>query len=576
MEHMWDPFWWDMAGRDIIDQRHIFDRFSGEEQKGKLRAVLREFPRKGGRILDKAARGGFVDAVVALLDLGVVPIGNGGVYRDEDDDAGEPGEGEAGIERESDDGEEDKEENEEFAPLHSAAFEGHLECVKILVENGNLDVDAKDDLGTTPLLNAARQGHISIVQWLLEQGADATFKSKSKVSIQQAAAMSGNPEVLRLVLDDQKSVDAGMKLGDDIMGFATHSGKIEMVEFVLGRAGFPKDDDDDVEGKKWKGERLTEEQRAAIEGNLWRSIESASLDSVQLLLSYLTQHNEDGSFQYYPIKDNAHRIATFNATEDAMSKDNPEVFELVWESFLSPPASILDAQPEARALQQEWLHRRLISAAGPGALKVATLIIEKYKANPNHISIKYHTTPLFIAAAQGHVELLRYLLENHDPDIHVGNGKYSNGPTALHNAILNRQDDVVQLLLKYGGPVESLDKPIQPIIEKSNLFVAAFKSYRAPVKIFDSKEEFEKMKDGVERGCGQVVLSVDASDMEWIEKLQIRKGDERLKDEGRDLMTLEDVMIQEEHFVEDVDSENDRLPSKTLKRIPWLELMGLQ
>jgi hypothetical protein len=224
--------------------------------------------------------------------------------------------------------------------------------------------------------------------------------------------MSGNSEVLRLILDSQKLVDAGMKLEGNIMGSATQSGKVEMLKLVLERAGFPTDDNVDTEGKKWKGERLTEEQRASIEKNLCRSTSGASLDSLRLLLSYLIQPNEDRSFQYYLIKDNADIIGIFNATEDAMPKDSPEVFELVWESFLSPPSSILDADPKAKVLQQEWLHRRLISAAHDGALKTAALIIEKYKANPNHISIKYHYTPVFLTAALGHVELLRYLWQD--------------------------------------------------------------------------------------------------------------------------------------------------------------------
>lgn len=544
VEHFWDPYWWDMAGRDIIDQRHIFDRFSGEEQRAKLKAVLKEFPRKGGRVLDKAAKGGFVDVVSALLDMGVAPIGNGGVHRDEDSEpeAGwddiETESGWEDIETESD----NSEEEEEFTPLHNAACEGHLECVKVLVEKGHLDVNGKDDLGSTSLFYAARNGHLSIVQWLLEQGADPTFKLESGISIQQAAAMSGNSEVLRLVLDDQKSVNAGMKLEDDIMSYATYSGKVEMLELVLERAAFPIDINDETEGEKWKGERLTEEQRHLIEMNLWRSTSTASLDSLYLLLSFLTQHNEDRSFQYYPIKDNTHIIELFDATEDAMPKDSPEVFELVWESFLSPPLSILDTNPKAKEQQQEWLHRRLISAAGAGALKTATLIIEKYKANPNHISIKYHNSPLFLAAALGHVELLRYLLENHDPDIHVSNGKYANGPTALHIAIMNGQNDAVRLLLEHGGPVESLDKPIQPIIKKGKLLVAAFKNYRAPVKIFDDKEEFDRIKCEAEYGCREVVLSLDGSEMQWLGKLQVRRRDEMLKDEGRGLMTLEDVV----------------------------------
>jgi ankyrin repeat protein len=67
----------------------------------------------------------------------------------------------------------------------------------------------------------------------------------------------------------------------------------------------------------------------------------------------------------------------------------------------------------------------------------------------NHISIKYHATPLFNAAIQGNVEVVRYLLELHNADIHLGNGSYANGPTALHNAILNGQEEVVKLLLQH-------------------------------------------------------------------------------------------------------------------------------
>jgi hypothetical protein len=137
-----------------------------------LREVLREFPKKGGRILDKAAKGGFADVVSVLLDMGVLPSGNGGVYVDERSDSG--GEGEGDSESESDDGEEEG----EFVPLHNAASHGHLECVKVLVEKGDLDVDILDDDGSILLLYGAWKGQLSVVQWLLEHGADRPHVQK--------------------------------------------------------------------------------------------------------------------------------------------------------------------------------------------------------------------------------------------------------------------------------------------------------------------------------------------------------------------------------------------------------------
>lgn len=110
-----------------------------------------------------------------------------------------------------------------------------------------------------------------------------------------------------------------------------------------------------------------------------------------------------------PSKENTKKVIVFNETEDTMPKNNPAVFELVWESFLSPPPSGLDADPDAKA-QQKNGYTPTISVAGEGAPKTATLLIEKYEADPTHMSMKYHTTPRFLAAAQGHVDSLRCLL----------------------------------------------------------------------------------------------------------------------------------------------------------------------
>jgi hypothetical protein len=120
-------------------------------------------------------------------------------------------------------------------------------------------------------------------------------------AVLQAAARSGNLEGLILLLDNQKSAEPRVSLGQRLLEFGAHSGKVEMLKFILEQAGFPMDDDDTKE-KRWKGEQLTEEQMVAIENILWRVVTQASLDSVQLLLSHLTPRNEDCSFPYYEIK----------------------------------------------------------------------------------------------------------------------------------------------------------------------------------------------------------------------------------------------------------------------------------
>ena len=60
------------------------------------------------------------------------------------------------------------------------AENGHLEAVKLLVEEAGADVESKDRLfGPTPLIWAAANGHLKVVNFLvMEAGADVKSKGE--------------------------------------------------------------------------------------------------------------------------------------------------------------------------------------------------------------------------------------------------------------------------------------------------------------------------------------------------------------------------------------------------------------
>ncbi|KAK1168202.1 ankyrin repeat domain-containing protein 42-like [Acipenser oxyrinchus oxyrinchus] len=57
-------------------------------------------------------------------------------------------------------------------PAHVAAFRGDLDTLRKLVECGVINMNERDDKGSTPMHKAAGQGHLNCLQWLIEMGAD--------------------------------------------------------------------------------------------------------------------------------------------------------------------------------------------------------------------------------------------------------------------------------------------------------------------------------------------------------------------------------------------------------------------
>ncbi|NXI68713.1 ANR42 protein, partial [Anseranas semipalmata] len=74
-----------------------------------------------------------------------------------------------GVEKE----EEHPETQEVLAfPAHGAAFKGDLLVLRRLVKCGVININERDDKGSTLMHKAAAQGHIHCLQWLIEMGAD--------------------------------------------------------------------------------------------------------------------------------------------------------------------------------------------------------------------------------------------------------------------------------------------------------------------------------------------------------------------------------------------------------------------
>lgn len=62
-----------------------------------------------------------------------------------------------------------------YTPAHAAAVNGHLDCLRFLVEssqNGAAILEAKTKSGNTPAHEAARTGRIDTLKFIVSRGAD--------------------------------------------------------------------------------------------------------------------------------------------------------------------------------------------------------------------------------------------------------------------------------------------------------------------------------------------------------------------------------------------------------------------
>ncbi len=81
-----------------------------------------------------------------------------------------------------------------YSALMLAAYNGHLEASKILIEYG-ADVNTADNAGSSALMGAAFKGHLEIVKLLLEKRADPFHQNAKRLTALSFALMFGRSEV---------------------------------------------------------------------------------------------------------------------------------------------------------------------------------------------------------------------------------------------------------------------------------------------------------------------------------------------------------------------------------------------
>ncbi|NWS67252.1 ANR42 protein, partial [Crotophaga sulcirostris] len=95
-------------------------------------------------------------------------------------------------------------------PAHCAAFKGDLLVLRRLIRSGVININERDDKGSTLMHKAARQGHIHCLQWLIEMGADCDITNDAGETPKDVAkrfAQLAAVELLTQRTEDSNSSD---------------------------------------------------------------------------------------------------------------------------------------------------------------------------------------------------------------------------------------------------------------------------------------------------------------------------------------------------------------------------------
>jgi ankyrin repeat protein len=116
--------------------------------------------------------------------------------------------------------------------VFAVARNGSVEEMKVLFEKNANCVNEVNNYGFSPLILASYRGNFEVAKYLITIVKDINYQSPEGTAL-MATVMSGNMELLHLLIDKKANLDATNKTGVTALMLATQFKNIEIITLLL-------------------------------------------------------------------------------------------------------------------------------------------------------------------------------------------------------------------------------------------------------------------------------------------------------------------------------------------------------
>ncbi|XP_022089542.1 serine/threonine-protein phosphatase 6 regulatory ankyrin repeat subunit B-like isoform X2 [Acanthaster planci] len=320
--------------------------------------------------------------------------------------------------------------------LHAAAKRGHMAVVKALLQKGAL-VDAKTKDSYTALHIAVQHCKPLVVQTLLGHGAQVQLKGgkAEETPLHIAARIKEGEKVAEMLLKSGADVNAAMANGETAMHTAARHGHLLMVQALLEEGGDPVCQSKSGENPLHIAVRRSH-YPIVKEIIQFLHNEMSRLDAVMAV-------NEQSTEGETPL----HYAAEITKEMIHYSGEDTDIMQLLLQYDA-------DINLITKLTQESSLHY----CARAGNNNIMLKMVNHLGPNRTQLAVNRQSkngwSPLLVASEEGHVEIVKLLLQsNARVDVFDEHGK-----AALHLAAENGHREVADILLWHKAFVNAKSK----------------------------------------------------------------------------------------------------------------------